>query len=395
MKSSITAGQNRNEVLAPSARTPFYLYDESQIQDSLARFRSIPYANSALHFATMANDNPFLLRLLKKEGFGVFVNSPKHLKAAFDAGFSSEDIIFASTGLSRELMELLIKHKIHVNLDSLSQVALYGSLNPGSQVGIRINIDEKSKNNVFIGAESRIGMLESELPALFELASRHGLRLTGTHVYLGTDIALKDILQGIEKTLALSDRFPGLEFIDLGGGFPIDPERFDFEAYKKTVSALFEDYSRKRGRSIKMIIEPGRSLFGQSGTFFTTVTDVKERPNRIIVCCDASASLIPRAMFYEDYNPVTVPGGEGKALFDKPVDIVGSTTYSRDFLAKGISLPRVEVGEQLIFGQAGSYCYSMITRFLGQALPPEILRTVGGQFEIIRPGESFLTEAGR
>ncbi|WP_437970719.1 hypothetical protein WMF04_16140 [Sorangium sp. So ce260] len=375
--------------------TPFYMYDEATIRESIGRFLSIPYAHKSIHFATMANDNPRLLSMLKAAGFGVFVNSLKHLAVALAAGFSVDDVIFASTGVSRDMMSVLIERGVRVNLDSLGQVALYGSMKPGSRVGIRLNIDEKSKNNVFIGAESRIGLLESELPRLFELAAQHGLRMVGTHVYLGTDISLEDSLAGVERTLVLSEKFPDLEFIDLGGGFPIDPSRFDFSHYREKIAAMFERCSRRRGRPIELIIEPGRALFGAAGRFFTTVTDVKERPDRFIVSCDASATLIPRAMFYEDYNPVKVQGADGRDHFNKPVDIVGSTTYSRDFLARSTSLPRVDIGDRLIFLHAGSYCYSMITRFLGQALPPEYLCTRMNELELIRTGERFFDQVQR
>ena len=232
-------------------------------------------------------------------------------------------------------------------------------------------------------------MTLSELPELFSLAAKYKLRLVGTHVYLGTDITLDDMLAGIEKTLEISNQFPDLEFVDVGGGFPVDPARFDFEIYRHRVTAMFEAYSAHRGRSIKMVIEPGRALFGNSGYFYATVTDIKERADRYIVCCDASATLIPRAMFYEDYNPVKPANLESCDFFDKPVDIVGATTYSRDFLSKDLHFPRINVGDRIVFERAGSYCYSMIIRFLGQALPPEYLRTVNGGVELIRSGERF------
>ena len=73
--------------------------------------------------------------------------------------------------------------------------------------------------------------------------------------------------------------------------------------------------------------------------------------------------------------------------FDQPVDIVGNTTYSRDFLARRQTIPQVEIGDWIEFSQAGSYCYSMITRFLGQTFPPEYLAERCGALTLIRPGD--------
>ena len=372
----------------------FYVYKEDLIQKNIQRFKSIPYADCSIHFASMANDNPVLLSMLKKEGFGLFVNSRKHLELGLNLGFKPHEIVFASTGICLPTLKLLGKMGIRVNLDSPGQLEVFGSNNPGSACGIRLNIDEKSKNNVFIGAESRIGMLESELPEVFAIAKKYGLKLNGTHVYLGTDITkLDDLLAGVDKTLSLSDHFPELEFVDLGGGFPLEEERFDFEYYRGAIAERLEAYSRKRGRRIHLILEPGRAMFGSTAFFCAQVTDVKERPDRYLVCLNASATLIPRAMFYEDYNPASILRGNATGEFDKPVDIVGGTTYSRDFIHRKAKLPRVKPGDWLKLHYAGSYCYAMITRFLGQALPPEFLVRLDGTTEVIREGESYFAES--
>jgi diaminopimelate decarboxylase len=372
----------------------FYVYCEDQIIHNIKRFARIPYRNTKIHFASMANDNPILLSMLQKKKFGLFINSRKHLQLALSLGYCPDEIVFASTGISRPTMKLLGQMGVRINIDSISQLQMYGSLYPNTGIGIRLNIDEKSKNNVFIGAESRIGILESELPEVFAVAREYGLKLIGTHVYLGTDItSLADLLASVDKTLYLCDYFSDLEFIDLGGGFPIQEDRFDFEEYRKSISSRLESYSAKRQKALYLILEPGRAIFGNTAFFCVQVTDVKERPDRYLIGVNASATLIPRAMFYEDYNPVSVLRGECTGEFDKPVDIVGSTTYSRDFIGKAIQgFQKVKPGDWLKFHYAGSYCYSMITRFLGQTLPPEFLLRSNGEVELIREGEQFFTE---
>ena len=43
-------------------------------------------------------------------------------------------------------------------------------------------------------------------------------------------------------------------------------------------------------------------------------------------------------------------------------------TYARDFLARDTNLPETEIGDWVLLGNAGSYCASAHTRFLG--FPP-------------------------
>jgi diaminopimelate decarboxylase len=342
----------------------------------------------------MANNNPHLLKILKNADFGIFVNSMKHLSIAVKSGFEVSDIIYTTTGISQRDMEFIIQKNISINLDSLEQVKLYGSLNSGGSIGVRLNIDEKSRDNIFIGSESRIGILETEFPELLEIASRYSLKIIGTHVYLGTNIiSFDEMIAGTKKTLDLSEHFPDLEYIDLGGGFPIDGENgqyFDYDKYGELITELFNNYSKKHGRSIKLILEPGRSLFGDTAVFCSQVLDVKERPDRFLISCDASASILPRSMFYNNtFHNIEVLGKQNAPKLSKPAGVVGSTTYSRDYLGKDLQLPMVEIGDILMFKNAGSYCYAMITQFLGQAMPSEVLIDTSGKPKLIRERETF------
>ncbi|MET0557759.1 MAG: hypothetical protein ABW065_03685 [Solirubrobacterales bacterium] len=377
--------------LAKEFGTPCYIYDEALVRRNAARFTRLSYANRAVHFASMANNNPELLRLLHSLGFAVFVNSSKHLKLALACGFAPEEIIYASTGIRRSDLELIAELGVKVNIDSLGQLKAFGEIAPGRSCGIRLNIDENSQGNVFIGMESRIGLLETEIPEALETAAQHNLALVGTHVYLGTNIiSLETMMRGVARTLELSDQLADLAYVDLGGGFPVpdsDVSEFDYKEYDRRITTMFEEYSARRGRDVQLILEPGRALFGDAAVFCTSVLEVKDRPDRRLACVDASATLLPRSLFYGEYHAVEVLGRADEPLYNKPTDVVGSTTYSRDFLAKGGKLPAVREGDVLGFRNAGSYGYSMISQFLGQEAPREVLVSPDGAARLIRGGE--------
>lgn len=61
---------------------PVYIYDKDLILESCNNFKSIAYPNTAIHVATMANCNSDFLKIIKSEGFNVFVNSKSQLEAA-------------------------------------------------------------------------------------------------------------------------------------------------------------------------------------------------------------------------------------------------------------------------------------------------------------------------
>lgn len=377
--------------------TPCYVYYEQRILDNIKRFRSVGYPHCSLYFASMANDNPHLLDLLRRHGVGVFVNSMKHLRAALSAGFSGSQLIYAATGLTAHQMTLLNAQGIKVHLDSLEQVATFATVLPERSLGVRLNIEDRSRGGFLPAEASRIGITEAELPELLRTAASRKLRLTGTHAYLGTNIPSADLmLKGVERALSLSSRFPDLEYVDLGGGFPavLDPSSaFDFNRYNVEVSALFTEFSRRQGRPIRMVLEPGRALLADAAFFCASLVDVRERPDRIIATCDASVSLFPRPLINGEFHPARWLESRQGEDGGKPVDIAGSTTYSNDYLARNVQLPKPHSGDVVVFELAGSYCFSMMSRFLGQAWPCEALFRADGTLTEIRCRENVALEA--
>ena len=126
----------------------------------------------------------------------------------------------------------------------------------------------------------------------------------GTHIYPGTDLqSVDDSRAAVENSLEMSARFPDIEFLDLGGGFPIERSRFDLDQYRALVQDSVTRFRNALGRQIRLMIEPGRAVFGDSAVFVTAVTDVKRRPDRRIIGVDSSSTVLPRALFYESFNP--------------------------------------------------------------------------------------------
>jgi diaminopimelate decarboxylase len=257
---------------------------------------------------------------------------------------------------------------------------LYGSLNPGGKIGIRLNVAEFFLGEISESVNNRIGICEDEFDEVYEIAEKYGLTVNGLHVYLGSDIINYDYMkESVVKTIEVSKKIKDLEYIDFGGGFPVQGmhgKYFDYQGYDKFITAQLNDLSAFFDRSIELIIEPGRSLFGESAAFYTSIIDIKERHDQILICCDSSASMFPRSLFYGEYHEVEALNTDEEKTYDKPMSVVGHTTYSRDYLVKNEENFRVQQeGNRLKFLHAGSYCYSMLTNFLGQEVPTEWLLT--------------------
>ncbi|MCK5571173.1 MAG: hypothetical protein KAJ12_00365 [Bacteroidetes bacterium] len=359
---------------------PFYLYDTSAIREMCKRFRSLPYPETFSHFACMANANPDFLRIIRQEGLNVFVNSLEHLRTVVECGFTGKEIVFAASAMNRELMRKVNATGAIVILDSLNQVELWERVCPGAQFGIRCNIGgkveaKKTRGGYFIGKESRLGLIPGEIESL-----EGNPCVAGLHLYVGTDICSIPYFRQCYRALGeFAPLFPALSFMDIGGGFGLvdeGGEEFDFTEYGAMAADVMSELSTSLGRQIRMLIEPGRVIGGRAGYFVARVTDVKFREGRQLIGVNASSVQFPRPLFYPDsaHHPVTLLHANqwGNGASGIPGAVYGCSTYSRDFLARDVMLPRAQIGDIIVLGHAGSYCATAFTHFLGFEQPREI-----------------------
>jgi diaminopimelate decarboxylase len=360
---------------AASGTAPCYVYDTAGIEVHCRQFLDIPYERKSIHFATMANIHPEFLGVVCRAGLSAFVNSLEHLRQVLAAGFTGDQIVFTASAMDDEAMTVAQGHGVRVYLDSPSQLDQWRGLFPASPVGLRCNIGDRvepkdTRAGVFLGIGSRLGFMPEEIEAV-----AGDPLVTALHLYPGTDIMDVDyFMECYEALWDLAAFFPGLDSLNLGGGFSVSEQgtaTFDMKSYGERVSRLMRDRSKALGREIRLVLEPGRIIGCDTGFFACRVTDVKVRGGSQFIGVHASSTQFPRPLFYPESacHPVAILRGKrvtnGQAV---PSNVYGCSTYSRDFLAREALMSRAEIGDWVVLGNAGSYCASAHTRFLG--FPP-------------------------
>ncbi|MFA6401721.1 MAG: hypothetical protein WCX31_08865 [Salinivirgaceae bacterium] len=358
---------------------PYYIYDSQVIINQCRKFQAISYQNKSIHFASMANINPHFLQIVKNEKVHIFVNSPLHLETALRVGFKGHDIIFTSSALTAKTMKYAESSGVQINLDSPNQLSLWRTLFPQKAIGIRCNIGDNVKPystraGFFIGSESRLGFTRPEID---EIADKS--KIKGLHLYVGTDIFNIDYFINCYKELIeIALGFPELEYLNFGGGFGVSEngeKQFNIAKFNSRVSKLMEEVSIRKGKNIKLILEPGRIIGGEAGYFVCHVTDVKIRDQKRLVGVNASTVQFSRPLLYPDTanHPIMIVR-DGIQLTSGPKNtttIYGCSTYSRDIFSDKIELPELKIGDVVVFGNAGSYSASSHMEFLGFAKPDE------------------------
>jgi len=378
--------QSRDAMLAERARkhgTPLYLYDLDYLEIRVAELRAALHdAQARLFFATMANDRLPVLCRLAQLGVGACVNSIPHLELAQEAGFASDSTQFTSTGVSRGDLQTLAARGIRTNLDSCAQLDRWFELGQ-TEAGIRVN----AASLAGISQGDRIGIAVDQIPEAVQIAASRGGRITGMHVYVGTNFQRpREMLPTLEAFFDLAVSLPDLVYVNVGGGIGVDyahtGDPFDIDGYGARIGDLASRLRGRIERPVEVICEPGRSLTASSARFLTSVTDVKELSGRRLAAVDASVAIFPRPLHHPE-SPhrirqlVPSIGRENGSGDGVPTSIVGRTTYSRDILGSCVLPESLSIGALLCFEDAGAYCQSMISRFLGQRDPVEVFLDSG------------------
>lgn len=354
--------------------TPFYIYNEKVIINTVTELKkAFPISGFELLFATMANDNLEFLKIMNKQSVGACINSIKHLNLAVHIGFPADIIQYTSSGLSKADMMILVDKKVTVNLDSISQINQWFSLEGSRTGGTRINAGSLHPQN---GQMNRLGIDKNELKQACTIAESFGKMINGIHVYLGTNFTEpEEMMPTLKEFFKLAETLPTLEYINIGGGIGIDylekGTAFNIQKYGKEVVSLLKILRKKLNREIKLFFEPGRRLAAPSGYFVTKITDIKFLNKQKYIVVDASIANFPRPLLNPETPHKTI------APFVDNVDliiseIVGKTTFSKDILSIAPLPKSLIIGDVIVFNNSGAYCDSMRSIFLGQHEPANL-----------------------
>ena len=178
--------------------TPFYYYDIKLLQETLnvVKAESGKYGYH-VHYAIKANANPRLLALIAQNGFGADCVSGGEVKAALEAGFPNNKIVFAGVGKADWEINLGLDNDIFCfNVESIAELEVIEELaarkNKTAPVALRINpeVDAHTHAKITTGMkENKFGINLSQLPTTLERMKgmRHA-KLIGIHCHIGSQI---------------------------------------------------------------------------------------------------------------------------------------------------------------------------------------------------------------
>lgn len=383
--------------LAEEFGTPLYVYSASYIRDRIRSYRRA-FPDALICYAVKANFNPNIIALAREEGAGADIVSGGELFASLKAGVEPSKIVYAGVGKTVKELEYAIKADIllfnvesFMELDLLEDIA--GRLGKKVRIAIRVNPDVDPKTHPYISTgmkKSKFGVDIKTAKREYEYAAKlRNLEVVGIHCHIGSQIL--DVSPYIEATQKVVELYYDLlekgfdiQYLDLGGGLGIKykPEQSSPEPADLAEAIL----PLVKGIKARLILEPGRSIVGNSGILLTQVQFVKDKGHKHFLIVDAGMNDLVRPAMYEAYHHI-IPVEKKERQYIK-TDVVGPICETGDFLALDRELPVMERGEYLAVLSAGAYGFSMSSHYNVRPRACEVL-VEKGSYRVIREREDY------
>lgn len=362
--------------------TPFYYYDVKLLQDTLDMVKNEAgkYGYHA-HYAVKANANPRILSIIAENGLGADCVSGGEVKAALDAGFPADKIVFAGVGKADWEINLGLDNDIFCfNVESAVELEIIDELaaakNKVASVALRINpeVDAHTHAKITTGMkENKFGINLSQLRQVLDnLANLKNVKLIGIHFHIGSQItdmsAFRNLVIRVNEIQEdLEARGIRIENVNFGGGLGIDyyhPNHLPIPAFDNYFAVFNKLLKVRPGQQVHF--EPGRSVVAQCGTLISKVLYVKEGETKKFAILDAGFTELIRPAMYDAYHRIeNISSDEEVELYD----VVGPICESSDVFGKDVELNKAHRGDLIALRSAGAYGEVMASQYNCRQLP--------------------------
>jgi diaminopimelate decarboxylase len=360
--------------------SPLYVYETARMEKQYKRLaRAFKGSRIQINYACKALTNINVLKFFKELGSGLDAVSIQEVLLGLQAGYDPQDILYTPNCVSLDEINKVVDLGVRINIDSISILEQFGHQHGDRiPVCIRINPHIMAGGNQKIATghiDSKFGISIYQLPHVARVIETNEMKVEGIHMHTGSDILDVDVfLRGIEILLESSKHFADLEYIDIGSGFKVayrEGDNYtDIEAFGKSLSKRFNQFSADYGRDLTLIFEPGKFLVSEAGYFLARVNVIKQTTATVFAGLDTGMNHFIRPMFYDAYHEiVNVSRPKGKTRIYTVVGYICET----DTFGWNRKITEISEGDTLAFMNAGAYCYAMSSNYNSRYRPAEVM----------------------
>lgn len=363
--------------------TPYYYYDTQLLRKTLEVIKQEceKHENFHVHYAVKANANPKILRIISQYGFGADCVSGGEIKAAIEAGFPADKVVYAGVGKSDWEINLGLEKGIACfNVESIAELEIIEELavaaNKTANVAFRINpnIGAHTHANITTGlAENKFGIAMQDMENVIERATTmNNINVVGLHFHIGSQILdmgdFKALCNRInELQVQLDKHHIYVQSINVGGGLGVNydsPDRQPIPDFKEYFHTYAKHLRLREGQQLHF--ELGRSVVAQCGSLISRVLYVKQGSHKQFAILDAGMTDLIRPALYQALHKIqNLTSNEPTEVYD----VVGPICESSDVFAKAIDLNKCHRGDLIAIRSAGAYGEIMASAYNCRQLP--------------------------
>lgn len=374
--------------LVKKYETPFYVYDQKELDASIDRFMQAFQANIPRfegYYALKLNHHPLIVNRVVEKGLGLDVGSKRELSMAVEAGASK--IVYFSPGKSEDDLLCALKYadSVRINIDSFNELRRLGVLTNKtkkySNVGVRIHLPAN-------GLWSKYGIPLHELKEFWGIAKQYPfIQLNGIHFHQSrnrtTDFytdTIREVSEYIGRNFSVQE-CEDIQYVDFGGGFEVSQGEGSIiqdgsgrHNYRILEAPTIEEYAQVIGEAIKKYLEPlitatylsepGRYICNSAMHIVLSIADIKNPQNAIL---NGGVNMVGWQRFESEYFPLVNISSPSKEELE--CNMWGNLCTTWDIWGYRCYAEKLHEGDTIIVPYQGALTYSLAQNFI-YAIPP-------------------------
>lgn len=378
--------------------SPLMIFHEDKFKASINRHISAMSSCSPYEIAVpyKACDLMASCAIASAQNLSAEVSSPEHLELALRLRVPGKKIIYNAPYKPIATLRKAISAGVRIHIESNEELKAIAEISKEgdsvARIGIRLSTEEIEPFWSRFGIHPDSSDYADAIQFIAD--NRDHLNLVAMSAHLGTNIQKPEIYgqlahmlnrtaKSVEATIGYC-----LDYIDIGGGYP---EKSTLHILKEPKITLFEECISHARAAIdskyRLVIEPGRSLVGDSLSLLTTIRKKKRTAFRQILTLDGGTNIVP-AIQNTEYTLKCISRFKPKAAVES--ELFGPLCTQFDVLSVGLDLEEMNVGDFILISDIGAYSISMYSQFIFGR--PNIIVNKNGAWTLLRGKDELLSK---
>jgi ornithine decarboxylase len=348
-------------------QTPYLLTDLDLIVQKAEDFKRL-MPRVGIYYAMKSNNDSRIIKKLNPIIDGFDIASLGEFKQLNDLGIDPSRMMYSNpVKIPSHIQDTFKGGVSYFAIDSLNEIQKLAKDAPGSTVYLRIRVSDYGSK---FPLSSKFGLDPAHVIPIASTAQDAGLNVKGITFHVGSQAESPQVWDAAIKIAGglitdLERVGIGIEFLDMGGGFPASYEDLapTIKDAAKVINKALDEYIPS---TIRVFAEPGRYLSANAAVMVASVIGREHRSGTDWLYLDVGVfqGLIePLEMSNWRYPIFT---GKHPKGYKKSFVLTGPTCDAYDTIGLDYTLPSdINVGDQVYIGAAGAYSLVYASNFNG------------------------------